>query len=68
MYLPGINKLVSISECIWLYDYMTKTWTQTWSTFKNVEMKDFASTMERKECKGVGNRNSRKNKAVSPGA
>jgi len=41
---------------------------RAWSTFKDVEIQNFPSITERKECKGLGNRNIRNNKPFSPNA
>ena len=57
---------VLMSEFESLGDYMTKTWTQAWSTSKDVEIQNFPSIIERKKCKRLGNRNIRNNKPVFP--
>lgn len=41
----GFSVLVSEFES--LGDYMTKTWTQAWSTSKDVEIQNFPSIIER---------------------
>lgn len=67
VYLLGISKLVSISECISKCTclYNLKLGLRDGLPLERLRGKDSASTIERKEWKGMGNRNIRNNNAVS---